>query len=398
MFVERGRRWAGLAAALVTGGALVLAVAGPAAAEPTVKGVARAVPGTSVTLKLDGRAQKTSALALELKDGTVPVFCIDFHTPVARDGEYAEGTWSQSEVKNLGRVQWVLTHGYPNADRAKLLAAAGATLPAGLSDTRRDTLLYFGTQTAVWHFSDGVALGEWTRGLTAAAEYDVIRRVHDYLVRNATDQPEPKAELSLDPASATATTGGRAGPFTVHGPSGEIALKVDGGTAVDADGRTVGTTTNGGRFWLTATAAGRVTVTVSAPDSVSFGRVFLFSGGKNAKQKLILGGSTGTSVTAAAAASFAAAPASPSPSATPSGSPSPSPSPSASVESPSPSAPAESSSPASPAPSTSPASNGGGLPLTGSPIAMAALAGLALLAFGAVAVLLVRRRKVRFTV
>ncbi|MEU1885105.1 thioester domain-containing protein [Micromonospora sp. WMMD987] len=398
MFVERGRRWAGLAAALVTGGALVLAVAGPAAAEPTVKGVARAVPGTSVTLKLDGRAQKTSALALELKDGTVPVFCIDFHTPVARDGGYAEGTWSESEVKNLGRVQWVLTHGYPNADRAKLLAAAGATLPAGLSDTRRDTLLYFGTQTAVWHFSDGVTLGEWTRGLTAAAEYDVIRRVHDYLVRNATDQPEPKAELSLDPASATATTGGRAGPFTVHGPSGEIALKVDGGTAVDADGRPVGTTTNGGRFWLTATAAGRVTVTVSAPDSVSFGRVFLFSGGKNAKQKLILGGSTGTSVTADAAASFAAAPASPSPSATPSGSPSPSPSPSAPVESPSPSAPAESSSPASPAPSTSPASNGGGLPLTGSPIAMAALAGLALLAFGAVAVLLVRRRKVRFTV
>lgn len=64
----------------------------------------------------------------------------------------------------------------------------------------------------------------------------MIRRVHDYLVRNATDQPEPKAELSLDPASATATTGGRAGPFTVHGPAGEIALKVEGGSAVDAEG------------------------------------------------------------------------------------------------------------------------------------------------------------------
>ncbi|MBM7076974.1 thioester domain-containing protein [Micromonospora sp. MMS20-R1-14] len=397
MFGERGRRWAGIATALVTGGALVLAAAGPAAAEPATKGVARAVPGTSVTLKLDGRAQKTSALALELKDGTVPVFCIDFHTPVARNGEYAEGSWDESEVKNLGRVQWVLTHGYPNADRAKLLAAAGASLPAGLADSRRDALLYFGTQTAVWHFSDGITLGDWERGLTAAAEYDVIRRVHDYLVRNATDQPEPKAELSLDPASATATTGGRAGPFTVHGPAGEIALKVEGGSAVDAEGRPVGTTTNGGRFWLTATTAGRVTVTVSAPDSVSFGRVFLFSGGKNAKQKLILGGSTGTSVTADAAATFAAAPASPSPSASPSGSPSPSPSPS--TASPSSSAPAESSSPpASPAPSTSPASNGGGLPLTGSPIALAALAGMALLAFGAVAVLLVRRRRIRFTV
>ncbi|MFJ6198470.1 thioester domain-containing protein [Micromonospora sp. NPDC092111] len=392
MFGKQGRRWAGLAAAVVTGGALVLAAAGPVAAATPTKGVARAVPGTGVTLKLDGRKQATSALALELAAGTVPVFCIDFHTPVARDGEYAEGTWDESKVKNLGKVQWVLTHGYPNADRAKLLAAAGATLPGGLADTRRDTLLYFGTQTAVWHFSDGIVLGNWERGLTDAAEYQVIRKVHDYLIRNATDQPEPKAELTLDPANASATTGGRAGPFTVHGPAGEIALKVSGGKAVDADGRPVGTTTNGGRFWLTAAEAGPVTVTVSAQDSVSFGRVFLFAGGRDAKQKLILGGSAGTSVTAAATASFAAAPNSPSPSASPSASPSPS------AETPTPSAPAESpSTPASPAPSTSPAGDGGSLPLTGSPTGLAVLAGLALLAFGAVAVLLVRRRRVRFT-
>ncbi|MGK5445565.1 thioester domain-containing protein [Micromonospora sp. URMC 105] len=389
MFGQLGRRWAGIATALVAGSAMVLGSAAPAAAEAPATGVARAVKNTGVVLKIDNKKLSTSALALELKDGTVPVFCIDFHTPVARDGEYTEGTWGESAVKNLGKVQWVLTHGYPNAEVPALLKAAGTELPAGLGDKRRDTLLYFGTQTAVWHFSDGVKLGEWEQGLGDAAEYGVIKKVYDYLVANATDQPEPKAELTLDPAKATGTAGGKAGPFTVKGPAGDIALKVSGGTAVDAEGKPVTTTTNGGTFWLTATDPGSVTVTVSAKDSVSFGRVFLFSGGKNEKQKLILGGSAGATVTADAAANFAAAPASPS--ASPS-TPSASPSPSTPAESPSPSTPGE-----SPAPSTSPAGNGGDLPLTGSPIAAAAAAGVLLLAVGAVAVLVVRRRKVRFT-
>jgi TQXA domain-containing protein/LPXTG-motif cell wall-anchored protein len=289
-------------------------------------------------------------------------------------------------VKNLGKVQWVLTHGYPNADAAKLLAAAGATAPA---QADADKLLYFGTQTAIWNFSDGVKLGDWVDNskLLGKKQYDVVKKVHDYLVANATDQPEPKAELSVDPASAKATVGEKAGPFTVKGPAGEITVAVDGGSAVDAEGKPVTKTTNGGQFWLAADGAGEVKVTVSAQDSVSFGRVFLFTG-ERAAQKLILGGSTGATVSAKAEAAFAAAPAeSPSPSA-----PAESPSPSAPAESPSPSAPVD-----SPAPSTSPASSGGDLPLTGSPIAAAIAAGVALLAAGAVAVLLFRRRKLRFT-
>lgn len=385
MFGQRGRRWARIALATVAGGALALGSAAPAAAEDPATGVATAVPGTEVTLKLAGEKKTTSALALKVDGKLVPAFCIDYHTNVALNGRYAEGTWDESQVKNLGKVQWVLTHGHPNADPAALLAKAGATLPAGLPQERRDTLLYFGTQTAVWHFSDGIELGAWERGLLGRQQYDVVKKVHDYLVTNATDQPEPKAELTLDPATATATVGAKAGPFTVKGPAGDITLNVQGGAAVDAEGKPVTVTTNGGRFWLTGDGAGEVAVTVSAQDSVSFGRVFLFTGGK--AQKLILGGSTGATVTAGAGAAFAEAPASPSV-------PAESPSPSAPVESPSssPSTPAD-----SPAPSTSPAGNGGDLPRTGTPIAAAALAGVALLAFGAVALLVVRRRKLRFT-
>ncbi|MEV2238445.1 thioester domain-containing protein [Micromonospora sp. NPDC049891] len=399
MIGQRGRRWARIALAAVTGGALALGAAAPAAAEDPATGVAKAVSGSSVKLLLDGKVKRTSALAIEIDGKRVPAFCIDYHTSVAIDGTYQEGTWDESQVKNLAKVQWVLTHGHPNADPAALLAAAGATVPAGTNEQESRNLLYFGTQTAVWHFSDGIVLGDWVAGrdLISKPKYDVIKKVHDYLIANATDQPEPKAELSIDPTTATATVGEKAGPFTVKGPAGEITLAVTGGTAVDAAGAPVSTTSNGGQFWLTAEGAGEVSVTASAADSVSFGRVFLYTGRK-AAQKLILGGSTGATVTAKAAATFAEAP-SPQPSSPEPEPTTPQPTPSTPTDSPSPepspSTPEES--PSSPAPSTSPASNDGGLPLTGAPIVTAIAAGLVLLLAGAVTVLVLRRRRVHFT-
>ena len=134
MFGKRGRRWAGLAAALVTGGGAGARRSRAGRRRTGHEGLARAVPGTSVTLKLEGRAQETSALALELKDGTVPVYCIDFHTPVARDGEYAEGTWSESEVKNLGQVQWVLRTATRTPTRQAARGRRGS-LPIRAGDT-----------------------------------------------------------------------------------------------------------------------------------------------------------------------------------------------------------------------------------------------------------------------
>ncbi|WP_434741669.1 thioester domain-containing protein [Micromonospora sp. SH-82] len=402
MFGRRGRRWARLAVAGVVGSALALGVAGPAAAEGPVTGRATEKPGTEVVLQLNSRPETTSALELEIEGRKVPVFCIDFHTPVALDGDYQEGTWDESQVKNLAKVQWVLTHGYPNVDGDALLAAAGAEVPE--TGFRKETVLYFGTQTAIWHFSDNVRLADRANrpNLTRPVEYRAIKKLYDYLIANATDAPEPEAELSVDPRAAEVAVGEKAGPFTVRGPAGEIALRVEGGSAVDAEGQPVTTTANEGRFWLNRDGVGKVTVTLTAEDSVSFGRVFLFAGGKNRYQKLILGGSTGSQLTAEAGAVFTPAPeptpSSPTPSEPPQ-SPSPSPSPSEStttppVESPEPSSstPQE-----SPAPSTSPVSGGGNLPLTGSPIAVAASIGVLLFAVGAITVLVLRRRKVRFT-
>ncbi|SDT74104.1 thioester domain-containing protein [Actinoplanes derwentensis] len=401
MFGKRGHRLAQAALAAVAGSALLLGSAMPAAADEKTTGVAIS-QRDGVRLVLNGEGKSVGSLAFSIQGGQgVPVYCIDFHTPVAINEAYDEGTWSESEVKNLNKVQWVLSKGYPNGDAAQLLAAAGASA-SGLSDATRDKLLYFGTQTAVWHFSDGITLGEWNRRdrLTEEPQYDVIKKVYDYLTTKAVGEPEPKGELSVDPASATAAAGEKAGPFTVKGPAGEIKVTTTGGSAVDANGTPVSVTGNGGQFWLTGTEAGKASVSLTAEGAVSFGRVFLFRGDKDKHQKLILGTTVGDKLTAGAEASFTVVPpASESPSPSPSVT---SPTPSASVSTPASEEPTPSqsvSTPASesPAPSTTPVAGDGNLPLTGSSTAAVLGGGFLLLVAGAVALIMVRRRRVTFT-
>ncbi|MFI1989668.1 thioester domain-containing protein [Actinoplanes sp. NPDC020271] len=394
MLGTRGRRWAHATLAAVAGGALLIGSAAPAAADEATTGVPRSVNNSSVSLLLDGKTVNTSGIALEIKGEkeAVPAFCIDFHTPLGTDQSYTEGTWNESEVKNLAKVQWVLAHSYPNGDSAALLKAAGVTVPAG-ADSKK--LLYFGTQTAIWYFSDNVTLDAWnSEGLGDKDQYAVIKGVYDYLTTHATDQPEPAAQLTVSPAGAAAKVGEKAGPFTVAGPAGDVKVAVTGGSAVDAAGKPVTTTTNGGQFWLTATEAGKVAVKLTAEESVSFGRVFLFSGGKDQHQKLILGSSTGKTVTAGAEATFTSTPATTASSSAPATSTSSASTPPA-TGSPSESA-SESPSAAVPATSTSPTS-GGALALTGSATGPVIGGGALLLIVGAGLMLMVRRRRTRFT-
>jgi TQXA domain-containing protein/LPXTG-motif cell wall-anchored protein len=290
-------------------------------------------------------------------------YCIDLHHPVALNRDYAEGSWSESEVRNLAKVQWVLLHGHPTVAARDLFTAAGASLD-GIRPDRVEAVVYSATQVAVWHFSDGADLVG--NGNFRPTEYAAVASISAYLTGHATDQPEPAAKLSISPAAvADVKQGGRAGPFTVTGPSGDIPLTVTGGTAVDADGKAVTSVVNGGRFYLTRDTPGEVTVSAKAEATHSTGRVFLFCGGNQARQKLILAGTAGEELTAGAKAAFTPVPAS-----TPSASPS------------------------------VPAASGGGggeLARTGTSLVGPVVGGVLLLAAGLGALLVVRRRRVRFT-
>jgi TQXA domain-containing protein/LPXTG-motif cell wall-anchored protein len=400
--------WRRAVVAGLVGAVMGLAGAAPAVADEPVTAKPRGGDAYGY-VRLEGfdRPVDVGPLALDFDGEKADAYCIDLHHPVALNVDYHEGTWSQAEVKNLGKVQWVLLHGYPQRSGAALLEAAGATA-AGISDARLKQLFYIGTQVSVWHFSDGAVLtgpGE-RRGRPGYGngEFAVVKKVYDHLTSKATDAPEPKAELTIAPASRTAAADSKAGPFTVTGPSGPIALTVTGGTAVDGEGRTVTGVTNGGTFWLGRDGAGEVSAVAKTTATHSTGRVFLFKG-KQKRQKLILAGTAGDDLTATAKADFTRTP-KPTPSPTPSTSATPAPTPSASTSA------TPSVSPSTPAGGEGGSDGGSGdggsgdggsgdggtLPKTGASTMLIVGAGVLLLGAGAVAVLIVRRRKVSFTV
>jgi TQXA domain-containing protein/LPXTG-motif cell wall-anchored protein len=323
------------------------------AAEPTVTGVAgiaKDAQGKDITYPLvdtSGRKHNAALITLTIDGKAVEAYCIDLKHPLKRD-TYQETAWKTSSVKNLDKVQWLLVHSVPNVAAADVLKAANVERPAGVSDRQLENLVYAATQGAIWHFSDGLEVGESDR-----PGYATVKAVYDYLVANARSESEPAPTLSITPATATAQVGAKLGPYTVKS-SAPATVTVTGGTLVDANGAKVtGPIANGGQFWVTGDTAGKVTVDATADGKVPIGRVFTFGPKPNDHQKIILAGQAKTTVTAQATGSFT------------------------------PKAPAA---PAVPQ-----------LPLTGSSAVGAAIAGALLLVGGGVLLMVLRRRRIRFT-
>jgi TQXA domain-containing protein/LPXTG-motif cell wall-anchored protein len=371
--------WGGIRRAFVAaaaGIALALVGAAPAMAEGEAIGVTVSKPRYGeVTMKHKGDSIRATVSPLTLKIGAneVLAYCIDIRTGTNGGLTYEEGDWAESGSvlkANLGKVQWVLLHSYPQLKAADVAKTAGLDT-TGRSDADVNELVYTATQAAVWHFSDGAEFVKVKDSDFPAGAQAFVQSLYTWLTdeKRVTTAPEPQPALSVTPKEAVAEVGKLAGPFKVGGPNAEITITVTGGKAVDKDGKPLTKVVNGTEFYLSRDGVGPVGVRLDTKVDVSSGRVFLFKDGKDKKQKLILAGSTGVPDSASAAARFQPQPES-----------STSPSPSVS-----PSAPAGGS------------GGGGNLPVTGASTTIAVGAGLLLLVAGAVAVLLVRRRKVRFT-
>ncbi|GGM17474.1 thioester domain-containing protein [Dactylosporangium sucinum] len=319
-------RWAAAAGALLAGGALALSGAGAAAAETTP------VTGTQVYLDTPQQSVKiinakqtdaqhpngTEALARRLglkvagSDETVLAYCIDYKHDI-KDPKYVEGSWAPNKngtptPAELSQVQWVLTHSYPVLGVDAVIAAAKATKPADTSDELLTKLVYAGTQSAIWTLTDGDAYqlrdsndGFNTTPNAAADQYGLIVAINDYLV-NASKSPaeEPQPKLVINPATLSGEAGKKIGPFTVESGGGLATLTATGGSLVDADGKPVTELSNGGKFYVVADAPGEVTVNAKGSGSVPIGRVFVAKVGPDEFQKLILAGVAGTELEASA--------------------------------------------------------------------------------------------------
>ena len=126
--------------------------------------------------------------------------------------------------------------------------------------------------------------------------------------------------------------------------SSDLKLSATGGNLVDKDGKPVTALKTGGQVWVTGDTAGKVTINATGSGTVSIGRVFT-TGGR--EQRLILAGTLGGPLSATANATMT---------------------------------------PKTPQ-----------LPVTGASVTGALGGGLVLLVGGALGVMAVRRRRIRFT-
>ncbi|MFB7515005.1 LAETG motif-containing sortase-dependent surface protein [Streptomyces sp. NPDC056144] len=231
--------------------------------------------------------------------GTLSTYCIDLHTPAHHDYSYKEVGWSESSLhdnNDAGKILWILENGYP-----KLSAEAlGATL--GVELDKKEAAA--GTQAAIWTLSDDV------KSVTPKAPD--AQKLTEYLLKNAANLAEPKASLSLSPASVAGRPGEKIGPVVVdtNAETADVALAAGspaGVTLVDKDGKPVSQVKSGKtELFLdvpAGTADGSADLTAEATTEVPLGRAFVSTEG--ASQTLILAGSSKSTVNAKAVASWA---------------------------------------------------------------------------------------------
>ncbi len=260
-------------AAIATAGAIF----GTANADG-VSGVFKTPLGPGLTVHTNTGDKPAYILNLDL-DGSSDIlqtYCIDIHTSTWDGVAYTEATWAEGSVANLGKVTWVLNHGYPAITAAALLTAVNDYGPdlAGLTQNQAAAA----TQAAVWHFSDGSNLEN--------PNLPEVVAVYNYLTLSAVATSEPAPSLSILPATLSGPVGERIGPFTVTTSAASVALSATGGIITDAVGTLLATVGNGGTFYITMAGEGSVTISATATATLSSGRVFITTA-DSPRQKLI---------------------------------------------------------------------------------------------------------------
>ena len=299
---------AGLAASAAALLALGLAAAAAADEVETYEGsvegqyIGNAENGPRFTM--DGGSAPTSLFKLELTDGSVlTTYCIDFRTNIRANARYKEDDWAnypgQGSFAQPGKVLWILQNSYPNVGAAELGEKAGVE---GLSDG--DALA--GTQAAIWHFSNDMALG--------GGNGEAVQAVYTYLTENAEDvQEEPGAALSVTPDTAQGTAGETVGEFLVETNASEIPVDLtapEGVELVDVEtGEAVTTVNNGDKVGFAVPAGtdeGEASFSLEATSTVETGRLFQGKDPSKPTQTLITVGGDETTVSASASATWVA--------------------------------------------------------------------------------------------
>lgn len=350
-------------AALATATVGFLAPASPATAATTATvDFSKNVDGVKV--KLEGRDNKTGTrlFGLKLSDGKhLQVYCIDLVTSAKDGATMVEDDWENYPNPDTTfkaqpeKVNWILHNSYPNVgDLSALAGKVGVpaiTIPEAIA----------ATQAAIWHYSNDAKLDNSDNSAA-------VKSLYAYLTNDTINvglPSQPLTTLALDPKEVTGTADKNLGPITVNTTAELVQLAASSNLQpVNEAGQPVTTAKNGDKVFLKVLenkpGTGKLTATATA--AVQTGRLFRGDGVKT--QTLIVAKTQPVEVKDEAKASWGVG-TTPAPSLTPA--------------------------PSSPTPIAK--GSGGNLAVTGSQVTVIAIAGGVLLAAGAGAVFMARRRK-----
>lgn len=233
----------------------------------------------------------------DAEGGTGQMYCIDTAVETQVGIGYVQGAWDESNVANIGYVNYILNNYYP----------ANPAAPAGLTANQQAAAV----QGAIWYFTDGYLVN---------TSETVIRPVVEAIVADAQANgpllEPPAPNVTVDPLVAAGPVGGVAGPFTVAAEgAAEVTVSVPVGYTIFADA--AGTVpipsgsvvASGTQVWVGGPPASTAPGVLSARASVSVqtGNVYLYDGGdplRDNAQPLILAATTVLEATAEATAEF----------------------------------------------------------------------------------------------
>ncbi|MDK1361998.1 DUF5979 domain-containing protein [Arthrobacter sp. zg-Y1219] len=229
--------------------------------------------------------------------GIGQMYCIDTAVETMVGVGYVQGAWEESNVANIGYVNYVLNNYYP----------ANPAAPAGLTANQQAAAV----QGAIWYFTDGYLVNTSETVIRGAVEAIVA----DAQANGPLVEPPPP-NVTVTPPVAAGPAGGVAGPFTVAAEgAAEVTVSVPTGYTMFADAAgTVpipngSTVTSGTQVWVGGPPASTDPGVLSARASVSVqtGNVYLYDGGNpgmDNAQPLILAASTVLEAAAGATAEF----------------------------------------------------------------------------------------------
>ncbi|MCC9176051.1 thioester domain-containing protein [Arthrobacter sp. zg-Y179] len=229
--------------------------------------------------------------------GIGQMYCIDTAVETMVGIGYVQGAWDESNVANIGYVNYILNNYYP----------ANPAAPAGLTANQQAAAV----QGAIWYFTDGYLVNTAETVIRPAVEAIVA----DAQANGPLVEPPPP-NVTVTPPVAAGPAGGVAGPFTVAAEGAmEVTVSVPTGYTMFADAAGAvpipsgSVVASGTQVWVGGPPASTVPGVLSARAAVNVqtGNVYLYDQGDpllDNAQPLILAASTVLEATAGATAEF----------------------------------------------------------------------------------------------